>query len=74
METLRRNADREATKAARLRQTMHDIESKAFASYAADLKHQEELSLSQKIPLVTKEKESLQQKVLPISEMGSNVD
>ena len=42
LESLRREADKEANEAARVARTLHDIESKAFAAYAADLKEQEE--------------------------------
>ena len=39
----KRKAEKEANEAARVQRTMHDIESKAFASYAADLEEREEL-------------------------------
>jgi len=40
---LRRMAEKEAHEARRASQIMHDVESKAFAAYAKDLKHQDEL-------------------------------
>ena len=39
---MKREAEKEANEKAKVERTMHDIESKAFASYAADLKEQEE--------------------------------
>jgi len=40
---LRRMTEREAHESHRASQIMHDVESKAFAAYAKDLKHQDEL-------------------------------